>query len=72
MACPDDEESTTLSGLVNSAEGGGGKFGSAHPNAVNFLLGDDAVRSLFLTTPAKIMAALETVNDGTTVSGTEL
>ena len=42
-------------------------FGSAHPDVVNFLLGDGAVRALPLTTPAVIMAQLGTVDDGNTV-----
>jgi len=43
------------------------KFGSAHPDAVNFLVGDGAVRSIPLTTPAVILAYLGTVDDGNTV-----
>ena len=43
------------------------KFGSAHPDVVNFLLGDGAVRAFPLTTPAVIMAQLGTVDDGNTV-----
>ena len=44
-----------------------GKFGSAHPGVVNFLIGDGAVRSFPLTTAAPLLAALGTVNDGTIV-----
>jgi prepilin-type N-terminal cleavage/methylation domain-containing protein len=40
------------------------KFGSAHTNVVNFLLGDGAVRAFSVTTPSVIMAQLGTVNDG--------
>ncbi|MDR1271195.1 MAG: DUF1559 domain-containing protein [Planctomycetaceae bacterium] len=59
LAKPNDEDSDTVRSTL---------FGSAHPGVVNFLLGDGSVRSLQLTTPAPILAALATVNDGTTVA----
>jgi len=44
-----------------------GRFGSAHPDVVNFLFGDGSVHALPLSLPAKILACLGTVNDGNTV-----
>ena len=61
FARPDDESSAAVS-VYNPTQ-----FGSAHPGAVNFLIGDGAVRSFFQTMPGRILAALGTVNDGTNV-----
>jgi len=61
MAFPADESDATVSALAP------GKFGSAHPGVVNFLIGDGAVRPFPLTTPGKILGALATVNDGNSV-----
>jgi prepilin-type processing-associated H-X9-DG protein len=61
LAIPTDESE-------NSVGSGSALFGSAHPGVVNFLLGDGSVRALPLTIPAPILAALATVNDGTTVT----
>jgi hypothetical protein len=61
LAIPTDE-------TENSVGSGSALFGSAHPGLVNFLLGDGSIRALQLTTPAPILAALATVNDGTTVA----
>jgi len=66
LAIPEHYTDVTLSAI--QSEGTNSRFGSAHPNAVNFLIGDGAVRSFTLTTPAWVMAALGTVNDGTTVA----
>ena len=44
-----------------------GAFGSFHPGVVNFVLGDGAVRAFPMVVPAKIIAALGTINDGNTV-----
>ena len=65
LAIPTDETDAAIAG---SAPNYYGLFGSAHPNVVNFLFGDCSVRSLSVTTPAKIPACLGTVNDGETVS----
>ena len=62
LAVPGEEDSTLTSNAGNRL------FGSAHPDIVNFLLGDGAVRAIPLTTPAQILAALATVNDGTSVT----
>jgi len=43
-------------------------FGSAHPGVVNFLIGDGAVRSFSVSTPAAMMAMLGTVSDGNAVA----
>jgi len=59
LALPTDESSSSSSS---------GRFGSAHPGVVLFCFGDGSVRSVALTTPANILAALGTVNDGTTVT----
>jgi len=48
--------------------GGSTRFGSAHPGVVLFLFGDGSVRPVQLTTPENILAALGTVNDGTTIT----
>ena len=62
LARPDDDSTSTYSGQTSQA------FGSAHPDIVNFLVGDGSVRSVSLTTPAQILAALGTVDDGTNVT----
>ena len=62
LARPDD---VTAKALGDSAPPN--VFGSAHPGITNFLIGDGAVRSFFLTLPPRILAALGTVNDGTQV-----
>jgi prepilin-type N-terminal cleavage/methylation domain-containing protein len=61
LAIPTDE-------TESSVGNGTALFGSAHPGVVNFLLGDGSIRALQLTTPASILAALATVNDGTPVT----
>jgi prepilin-type N-terminal cleavage/methylation domain-containing protein len=43
-------------------------FGSWHPGTCQFLLGDGAIRSVSVTTPIEILAALSDVSDGTSVS----
>jgi len=62
LARPDDETDAALRHNT-----GVGKFGSAHPGIVNFLIGDGAVRAFPLTTPSRIIGALGTVNDGNNV-----
>ena len=58
MAFPTNESDATLIALSP------GKFGSAHPGIVNFLIGDGAVCSFPLTTPGAVLGALATVCDG--------
>ena len=61
LAIPQNETDGVLTGT------GSARFGSAHPDLVNFLLGDGSVRGIPLATPSQILAALGTVNDGTNV-----
>ena len=62
LAIPTDERPESVGAVAGLS-----KFGSAHPNVVNFLIGDGAVRPFPLTTPGRILAMLGTVNDGNTV-----
>jgi len=66
LSVPNDEKTTAV-GFNTAGENGVINFGSAHPNVVNFLIGDGAVRPFPLTTPGSTLAALGTVNDGTIV-----
>jgi hypothetical protein len=43
-------------------------FGSWHAGICNFLLGDGSVRSIAVTTPTEILAAIAIVNDGKSVT----
>jgi hypothetical protein len=63
IARPEDETFRTSDNYAYNPQ-----FGSAHPNASNFLIGDGAVRAFSPTTPKWILSALGTVNDGTNVN----
>jgi prepilin-type processing-associated H-X9-DG protein len=43
-------------------------WGSAHPNVVNFLLGDGSVQSFSVTTSGEVMSALGNTDDGNVVT----
>jgi len=66
LAFPNEETPAALS--FDSGAYRGGRFGSAHPDIVNFVFGDGAVRAFPLTMPGWMLAALGTVNDGNSVS----
>ena len=68
LAIPTDEDPTSVGSSTSNGNGGLTRFGSAHPNVVNFLIGDGAVRAFPLTTRAVTLSALATVNDGTNVA----
>ena len=44
------------------------RFGSAHPDICQFLLGDGSVRPVLVTTPERILRAFARVDDGETVT----
>jgi len=63
-----DDMSAGAQALALATSTSTNQFGSAHPNAVQFLFGDGSVRAFQRTTASNILAALATVDDGTTVT----
>ena len=68
LSRPTQDGVITVSGTALSVSDAVLTFGSIHPMISNFLLGDGAVRGMSITTPARILAAYGTVNDGAIVS----